>query len=171
MDHAKTGTVQSFERVTKDDGIQLTEVKVDVGGGQLFTLVHVDSCGEDAPPLPEDSAAMSDSTGQGTVRSAGYTDTKNAGVALGGEKRFYARSPADGSVICSGWLHGDGMIEFESLKTGVCFKFGLVTIDDQGNILTPGEVTAKAGTPQLVTLTQHIHPTGTGPSGPATPGM
>ena len=161
--------VAAFERVTDDNGNGV-EVKVDQADQTLLTLENFPPLGDDSPPLAGDFVAIKDSTGRGNSQAVGYIDPKNPGVALGGEKRFYARSPTDGSVICSGWLHGDGLIEFESLKTGVAFKFGLVTIDDQGNILTPGEITAKAGTPQLVTLTQHTHPTGTGPSGPAIPG-
>lgn len=169
--HAKTGLVQSFERVTTDDGTLLVDVTIDAGGGELLTIEHVDSCGEDAPPLAGDYAAISESTGQGAVRSAGYTDTKNAGVALGGEKRIYARDPDTGAIVAEGWLKGNGDVAFTSIKSGGKIILNGVEIDQQGNITAPGDVTAKAGTAQLVTLTQHIHPTGTGPSGPATPGM
>lgn len=162
--------VQSFERVTDDNG-EAVDVKVDEVDGPLLTLEHFAPCGDDAPPLDSDFAAVKEATSTGTAQAVGYQDPKNRGKALGGEKRFYARSPSDGSVVAEGWLHGDGLIEFTTLKTGVCFKLGLVEIDDQGNITTPGEITAKAGTPALVTLTKHFHPTGTGPSGPATPGQ
>jgi hypothetical protein len=169
MSDVSVAIVESFERISDDAGARV-EVKVDQADQTLLTVIDAPPCGEDSPPLAGDFAAIKEAPG-GSSQAIGYLDSKNAGVALGGEKRFYARSPTDGSVICSGWLHGDGLIEFTSLKTGVCFKLGLVTIDDQGNILTPGEITAKAGTPQFVTLTQHVHPTGTGPSGPAQPGM
>lgn len=168
-DHAKTGLVQSFERVTTEDGTELVEVTIDAGGGELLVLEHVAECGEDAPPLAGDYAAIGDSTGQGAVRSAGYTDTKNAGVALGGEKRTYGRAP-DGTLAGFIWIHGNGLIELVGLASGQAYKIGKVMIDADGNITTPGEVTAKAGTPASVGLSTHLHDSGTGPTAPPTAG-
>lgn len=168
--HAKTGLVQSFERVTADDGTPLVDVTLDAGGGELLTIEHVDSCGEDAPPLAGDYAAIGESTGQGAVRSAGYTDAKNAGKALGGEKRIFARDPS-GAVVAELWMNvTEKVVDVQALVPGWRYRFGKLEIDEDGNLTTPGEITAKAGTPQLVTLTQHTHPTGVGPSGPAIPG-
>src|SRR6478735_4008369 len=110
---AKTGIVQLFERVVKD-GVPLVEVQVDAGGGELLTLEHVDSCGEDSPPLAGDHVAISESTGEGAARTAGYADLKNPGVALAGEKRLFSRQP-DGSVAGFIWIHGDGLIEIQGL--------------------------------------------------------
>lgn len=168
--HARTGIVQSVERVTTDDGLPLVEITVDAGGGELLTLEHFADGGEDSLPLPGDVVAISDSTGAGALRASGYVDTKNAGEALGGEKRIYGRVPDGSSIAGFVRIHGDGVIEIKGLAAGESYKIGKVLIDKDGNITTPGEITAKAGTPALVTLTQHTHPTGTGPSGPAIPG-
>lgn len=167
--HARTGIVQSVERITTDDGLPLVEVTVDAGGGELLTLEHFADSGDDSLPIAGDVVAISESTGQGALRTAGYVDTKNAGAALGGEKRFIGRAP-DGTLAAFIHVHGDGLIEIKGLLAGEAYKIGKVLIDKDGNITTPGEITAKAGTPQLVTLTQHAHTTGTGPSGPAIPG-
>lgn len=162
----KTGIVQSFERVSDENG-ERCEVQVDASVNELLTLEHVDSCGDDAPPLPGDSAAISESTGQGTGRSAGYVDTKNAGVALPGEKRVYGRAP-DGSVAGFVHFHGDGLVEIKGLAAGERYKIGPVEIDAQGNITTPGDITVKKDTTP-VTLSLHKHGSGTGPTTPPLP--
>jgi|SRR6185369_16368665 len=163
---AKTAVVQSVERISDDDGHRV-EVQVDAGGGELLTLEHVDSCGEDSPPRPGDYAAVSESTGQGAVRSAGYVDTKNVGVALAGEKRIYGRAP-DGSVAGFVHFHGDGLVEIKGLAAGERYKIGPVEIDAQGNITTPGDITVKKDT-NPVTLSLHKHGSGTGPTTPPLP--
>jgi hypothetical protein len=166
-EQAKSGIVQLFERVVKD-GVPLVEVQADAGGGELLTLEHVDSCGEDAPPLAGDHVAISESTGEGAARSAGYADTKNPGVALGGEKRVYGRTP-EGEVSGYVHFHGDGLIDIQGLAAGQRYQIGKVLIDADGNITTPGDITVKADTAP-VKVSTHQHPTGVGPSGPPTPG-
>jgi len=178
-DQAESGIVQLFERVVKD-GVPLVEVQVDTGGGQLLTLEHVDSCGVDAPPLAGDGAAIGESTGVGAARSAGYIDAKNAGKALGGERRSYARDPDTGEIVCEIWLKSPGKIAVTAIKAGADIELSTVAsggeiilngvkIDTAGNITTPGDVTAKLG-PTAVKLSSHLHPTGVGPSGAPTPG-
>jgi hypothetical protein len=165
-----TAVVQSFERVSDEDG-EGVDVKIETAGeDNVDEAEHFANVGDDAPPLKGDFAAVSEAPGAGSLRVAGYVDSKNPGKALGGEKRIYARS-ADGAPVAEIWLHGDGLVEITALAPGGRYKIGKVEIDQDGNIKTPGEVTAKADTPAMVTLTQHIHPTGTGPSGPATPGQ
>lgn len=164
-----TAVVTGTERVSDDDGEGLI-VTYDEHGAAPEEAEHYAPAGDDSPPLPGDFPAVDDAPGRGNKRITGYVDSKNKGKALEGEKRVYARA-ADGSVAAEIWLHGDGLVEILSLKPGGKYKIGKVEIDEDGNITTPGEVTAKADTPAKVTLTQHIHPTGTGPSGPATPGQ
>jgi len=180
MAHARTGVVQSSERVTKDDGRELVEVTVDAGGGELLTLEHVADAGDDSLPLPDDFAGAADSTGQGALRSAGYANTKTKGKALPGEKRIYARDPADGSVVCEIWLKGPGKIAISALKDGADIELSTavsggkviingVVIDKDGSIKAPGEVTAMTGGAS-VSLSTHLHPTGVGPTDKPTPG-
>lgn len=170
MPDISVSVVTSFERTADEDGNSV-EVKVDQGDQQPIVAEHYGAPGDDSPPLPGDIVATKESSGKGSAQAIGYNDAKNAGVALGGEKRIYARDPDDGSIVAEGWLKGNGDVAFTSIKSGGKIILNGVEIDQQGNITAPGEVTAKAGSAQLVTLTQHIHPTGTGPSGPATPGM
>lgn len=159
--------VQSFERVTDENG-EAVEVKVDESGGPLLTLEHFAPCGDDAPPLPSDFAAVKDATGTGTAQAVGYQDPKNKGKALGGEKRTYARD-ADGNVVAEIWAKGNGDIAITSLKSGGKVNINGVEIDKQGNITTPGDMTVKKGAAQ-VTLSTHVHNTGVGPSSPPNPG-
>lgn len=158
--------VQSFERVTDDDG-ETVIVKVDEVDGPLLEPENFVPCGDDAPPLPTDFAAIKESTARGTTQVVGFVDPKNKGKALGGEKRIYARDPDDGSVVAEGWLKGNGDIAFTSIKSGGKITLNGVEIDQQGNITAPGDVTAMSGSPGTsVKLSTHLHPTGTGPSGP-----
>jgi len=166
-----TAVVQSFERTVDDDG-NGSDVKVEVAGEDFVdSAEHFANSGDDSPPLKGDFAALDDAPGKGSQRTTGYVDSKNAGKALPGEKRIYARD-ADGVVVAELWMNvTEKVIDVQGLAPGWKYRLGKLEIDEDGNLTTPGEITAKAGTPQLVTLTQHIHPTGTGPSGPATPGQ
>jgi hypothetical protein len=158
--------VESFERVTDENG-EAVIVKVDEVDGPLLEPENFPPCGDDAPPLATDFAAIKEATGRGTTQVVGYQDPKNKGKALGGEKRIYARDPDDGSVVADIWLHGDGTIEITSIKSGSSINLNGVLIDQQGNITAPGDVTAMSASPATsVKLSTHLHPTGTGPSGP-----
>lgn len=173
--------VQSFERVTDENG-EAVEVKVDEVDGPLLTLEHFAPCGDDAPPLAGDFAAIKEATGTGTAQAVGYLDPKNRGKALGGEKRIYARDPDDGSVVAELWMHGDGSFDLLAIKSGADIRISTlqsegvidlngVKIDKLGNIVAPGEVTAmNAAAP--VKLSTHLHTSATpgAPTSPPTPG-
>jgi hypothetical protein len=161
--------VQSFERVTDDDG-EVLQVKVDEVGGPLLTLDNYVPCGDDSPPLSTDFAAIKPATGRGNAQAVGYLDPQNKGKALGGEKRTYARN-ANGTVVAEIWAKGNGDVFITSLASGGKINLNGVEIDQQGNITAPGDVTAMSGSPGTsVKLSTHLHPTGTGPSGSPTPG-
>jgi hypothetical protein len=147
------GEVKGIERTT--EGIDIT---ADPGGGATVSAQHFGPSGDDAPPLPGDFAALEDSPGAGGKQISGYHDPNNASKAADGEKRIYARNAA-GIVVAEVWLKADGSVEIISTVTG--FK----TI-----VNSTGDVLAKAGTPNQVGLTTHVHPTAMGPSGPPTPG-
>lgn len=172
--HVETGIVQSFERVTKEDGTELVEVIVDIGQPSPLKLEHFADIGVDAPPLPGDLVALAESTGQGALRTAGYADPKNQGSALGGERRTIARD-ADGVPTAEIWSKANGDVSITSIKSGGKIILNGVEIDQQGNVTVPGKVdatgevaTSAAGAP--VKLSTHLHPTGVGPSGAPTPG-
>lgn len=161
--------VQSFERITDDDG-ESVEVKVDEVDGPLLTLEHFAPCGDDSPPLPTDFAAVKAATGSGTAQAVAYQDPKNKGKAAGGEKRTYARA-ADGTVVAEIWAKGNGDVFITSLQAGGKINLNGVEIDQQGNITAPGDVTALNGSPGTsVKLSTHLHDSGTGPTTSPTPG-
>lgn len=171
----RVAEVLSTKRVNDEAGHGV-DVKVDPAGGNPSTVPHFADPGDDSLPLPGDFAALEDSAGSGAEQVAGYADTRNVGKAAAGEKRIYGRS-SSGTPVCEIWLKGDGTIvitndggSFEMAPSGAVTINGVV-IDPDGNVSVPGEVTAMAESPGTsVTLSQHIHPTGVGPSSPPTPG-
>jgi hypothetical protein len=165
--------VEDSERTT-EDGAHVVNVKADTGG-TTASLDHFAPPGVDALPLPGDAAAIGDGAGTGRAQSTGYNDPKNAGRALPGEHRIFARDP-DGNVVAEVWVKGSAHIVIENaegtieLRADGTIDLNGVTIDPQGNITAPGEVTAKGGTPAPVNLSTHTHGSGTGPTTPPTPG-
>jgi hypothetical protein len=104
-----TGEVQDVDRTT-EDGVPITDVRVDPGGGALETAQHFGPPGEDSPPLPTvDWAACTDAPGTGRSNSVGYHDTVNAGVAIPGERKINARA-TDGTIVGYVYLQRDGTI-------------------------------------------------------------
>ena len=170
---SRIAIVISSERVI-DEGAHALDVKCDPNDGETLTAAHFADSGDDSPPLPGDTVALEDSTGAGAEQVSGYIDPLNAGVALPGEKRIYARDE-DGNIVAEIHIKRSGSIliengegTFEIADSGTVTING-VTIDPDGNINAPGDVTAKAdSTP--VKLSTHLHPTAMGPSGAPTPG-
>lgn len=105
---SRVAQVLGFER----NGVEET-TKVDPGGGANKTADHYSPCGVDAPPLPGDSAVLTESSGTGTEACAAYSDPDNTRVARPGEHRVYARDE-DGNVVGSGYWKRDGTIVFEN---------------------------------------------------------
>lgn len=167
--------VLDTERGVGENGEPTVTIKVDPVGGANGTLDHFSAPGDDALPLPGDIVAVSDGAGTGNEQTTGCHDTKNAGKALPGEKRMYARD-STGKVICEVWLKGSGSIRAENqaggyieLKDDGKVEFNGVIVDLTGEVKAPAEITAMAAA-ALVTLSKHLHPTAMGPSGPPTPG-
>lgn len=159
---SRVAIIMSVERVVDDGGPGLD---IKVGPMQPATVPHFADPGDDSCPLPGDSVALDESSGSsGAEHATGYADTKNAGIAKPGEKRFYSRD-TDGKVLSSIYMKNDGTVEL----TAKVFVFkGDVKIE--GKLDTSGEVTAKAGTPAAVKLSTHKHLTPMGPSQSPTPG-
>lgn len=157
-----------------EEGSHVLEVKCDPNDGDIVTAAHFSASGDDAPPLPGDTAALEDSTGEGAEQVSGYLDTRNAGLAAPGEKRIFARDP-DGNIVAEVHLFGSGTLRIENAEGFIeiadsgTVSINGVTIDPNGNISAPGEVTAKASAAP-VNLSTHLHPTAMGPSSPPTPG-
>jgi hypothetical protein len=167
--------VVSFER-SDEEGAKVALLKVDTGGDTI-TVYHHGDIGDDSQPLPNDTVVL-DEAEENVVS---YADTVNAGKAGPGDKRIYARK-ADGSMAVELWLKANGSTllanengRWELAANGDVTINGVV-IKADGSVTTPktieasGEITAKAGGTESVTMTGHVHPTGVGPSGAATSG-
>lgn len=157
-------------------------VRCDLGGGDTVTADGFADAGSDCPPLPGDTVALEEGVGVGGYQVSGYHD-ETAKKAEGGEKRHYARD-TDGSPVAEIHIKGDGTVEVTSLVAGgakVTVKPD-GTVDVEGDVTVTGsigvggdaeadgEVKAKAGGAQFVTLTGLKVPTPFGPQGPPIPG-
>ena len=143
-------------------------VKVDMGGDDLVSADHFQPAGVDAVPLPGDSAAVEESTGAGNAKAAGYSDP-TARVATAGEIRIYSRN-SEGEVVATVHIRSGGAIEITSGQ-GADIVLNGVTIDNDGNVSAPGEVTAQDGSPTTaVGLSTHLHGSPMGPTQPPTGG-
>lgn len=166
-------TVLEFLR-SSDQGTPTPEVKCDPGDNDAATHFHFTPPGTDAAPLPGDLAYLGDDLGRGTAQAVGYQDTKNAGVAAGGEHRLYSRAP-DGSIVAEVWLKADGSILARSVLAGSTAELGPdgaielanalggLAIDAAGNVVATTPLgTFGSGT--------HGHNSPFGPIGPPIPG-
>lgn len=82
-------------------------LKVEDRKGDNNIVEMFQSSGDDSPPLPGDNVALISSQRQGGRVAVGVIDNKNAGTAVAGEKRIYARDGA-GAVVSELHLKGDG---------------------------------------------------------------
>jgi hypothetical protein len=151
----RVGKILDSERV-QSEGAEVTDLKVDMGGGDIVSVQLICPPGVDALPLAGEYVDFERSSGSGVGVANGTYDPKLEPKAEPGEIGFVARD-ALGSVVTQVYLRKDGTARI----------VGNVSIE--GDLTVTGEVTAKSG-PQQVTLGGHLHPTGTGPSGAPTPG-
>lgn len=92
------GKLLSFARLTRN-GAEVSDTKLDPGGGANVTAPHFASPGDDSHPLPGDYVLGVRVPGSGTWAAAGYLDPKNSGAAQAGEKRLYARDAAGVEIV------------------------------------------------------------------------
>lgn len=162
---ARIGKLLSFTRVVRDGG-NVSDVKVDPGGGANITGEHFADPGDDSHPLPQDYPISVPLEREGVFPVVGYTDPSNTPKALPGEKRIYGRDE-NGTVIGEVWIKNDGTVlasndagSIEISPTGQIKSEnskGSVTIKEDGDIesvnaggsikLTPaGVMTTEAAT-------------------------
>ena len=82
---AKIAKLLSFVRAVRN-GIPVSDVKCDPGGGANVTAEHAGPPGDDSHPLPDDYVAIGAASGTGRETAVGYFDPKNAGKAQAGRK-------------------------------------------------------------------------------------
>jgi len=127
----------SFVRVVKN-GANVSDVTIDTGGGNNNTAEHFAPPGDDSFPLKTDYAlAASIPRGAGKVVT-GYIDPINTPVAQEGDKRVYARNPADGSPVNQVWLKNDGSVLISNDNGSVLLRA------DGGSIVTTPNSTLDA---------------------------
>ena len=129
---------------TSTRGDKVTDVKSQLGGGDVVTSQHFSGPGDDSMPLPGHSEAVIPLTRQRGVATVGYVDPKSAQTAGPGEKRTYSRN-ASGAQVAQTWLKSDGTIVINNgagmitmAPSGVINLNG-VEIDPSGNITGPGD--------------------------------
>ena len=150
------GRLISFARTTRH-GAKVSLSKADIGGGAPIFCEHFSSPGDDGFPLPGDYPLLVRINRAGGLMVAGYVDPANQQKAKAGEKRVYARDNAGGEVV-ELWLKSDGSAiltndigSFE-LQAGGNVIINGVTIDTDGNITTPTNISA-ANVDASVTVT------------------
>lgn len=99
----------SFVR-TERNGANISDVKVDPGGGPNVTGEHFSAPGDDSHPLPNDYAILVAVRGSGRKSVVGYADPVNPPEALDGEVRRYARDDS-GAPVSYLWLRNTGILE------------------------------------------------------------
>lgn len=159
---ARIGEVLSFKRVSTDESANLSEVQVDLGGGNKVTARHFSLPGDDSAPLVGEFALCSQ-VGSEWIAYA-FMDPSFAPLAAAGERVLTSRSGL-GAAEAKIHLKADGSVVIND-KVTITADGAIVA---QGDISSDGEVTAMAQGPG-VTLSQHLHDTGVGPTAPPTPG-
>jgi hypothetical protein len=103
--------ILAVERKVKD-GVHSTEVRVDMGGGDTGTAVHVADVGDDSCPIPGiDEATVTESSGAGNLQAVGYSSPASEPKTAPGEKRLFVRDE-DGELVAEIWLkHSECVIE------------------------------------------------------------
>lgn len=164
----RIGAVLSFKRASTEGGIPISDVQVDFGSGYIVTARHYAPPGLDLFPLKGDRAVCSQAGSEWIAHA--FFDPQQQPLAEEGECVFTSRS-APGEVKAKVHLKVDGSIVLNDKVTitpeGNILTEG--TIEAQGDISSDGEVTAMATGPG-VTLSQHLHNSGTGPTAPPTSG-
>ncbi len=99
-------TVLSFVRTFRNNA-NISDVKVNPGGGANLTCENVSPAGDDAHPLLTDFAVIVPVPRSGGYVAIGYVDPLNVQKALPGDKRIFARN-SSGDVVVELWLKNDG---------------------------------------------------------------
>ena len=92
------------------DGIHSTDIRVDMGGGDIATADHVADSGDDSCPIPGvDLAIVDEVSGEGNLLAGGYADPNNAPKTAPGEKRIYCRDE-NGVEVAELWFKRTEMV-------------------------------------------------------------
>lgn len=120
------GRVLSFIHTSRN-GAQVSDTKLDPGGGPNITAAHFAPPGDDSYPLTTDYVCTTPLPQNGRQAAVGYVDPLNTPQTQPGEKRIYARDAA-GAVIVDIWLKTTG-------EAAMANAAGSVTLRADGSIL------------------------------------
>ena len=102
------GKLLSFVRVVRNSA-NLSDVKIDIGGGEIHTPEYSQPSGTDSVPLPGDfPIAVAVSTRSGGLVVTGMVETDALQKAQPGDHRTYARDAASRAETVEFWLKADG---------------------------------------------------------------
>ncbi len=159
----RIATLLSFVRAIRNEA-QVSDAKVDGGGGANITAEHFADPGDDSFPLNTDFVALTTAAGSGRESAVGYLDPLNEPKATAGDKRIYARDADTGLTVVDVWLKStgeattanasgsftlgaDGSISgtnangFFTLQAGGDFVVNGVIIDSSGAMTVPASLT------------------------------
>ncbi len=91
------GKLLSFVRAERN-GAKLSDIKIDVGGGEVLTAELAQGSGDDAVPLPDDYAMTVRAPGSGRLVVVGYVEPDAEQTAIAGERRLYSRDETRAEV-------------------------------------------------------------------------
>ncbi len=152
--------VKSFTRRVVD-GVRLSDVKVDPGGGSNITGEHFSDAGDDSHPLATDYAAAMKVRQSGGAAVVGYADPINTPKAAAGEKRIYGRD-SSGVAVNEVWLKADSSVIISNALGSIELKAD-GSVDINGAIISPlGGVQTALGRD----LDTHVHAINSGSSSP-----
>ena len=163
----RIGKILSFVRTLRN-GSKVTDVKLDIGGGDNVLAENFSTAGDDSFPLDTDYVLTAEIPRSGGRSVIGYLDPINEPKAEKGDKRIIGRDPATGLAVVEVWLkssgstlisNGKGSFTLESdgsikgfnengsfeLESGGNFTINGVVIDADGNITSPAKITAPDG--------------------------
>jgi hypothetical protein len=168
---SRDGDILAVERKVVDD-ITITEVRVDMGGGDIVEAEHVSDPGDDSHPIPgRDVATVTDSPGAGNKQTSGYFDPLNPPQTAPGEKRIYGRDSETGLVVNEFWLKNTGEIAITILNGAA------LTITSDGPVVVDSpDVRVGSGAGRKIALVGDIvqgtlHALSTAPGNPLAPNL
>ena len=146
-------------------GANVSDAKVDTGGGPNITAEHFSTPGDDSRPLPGDFVLLVQVQQTGRSAAAGYLDPLNEQTAGPGERRLYARDSA-GAVVSTIWLKNTGDVLIDNgagsieLQAGGDVVINNVVITPAGDISTPTKITTPSIIVNGVEAAAHTHAQG-----------
>ena len=177
------GLILSFTRVQRN-GAKLSDVKVDLGGGDIITAEYAQPSGSDTFPIVGDYAVLSRVPRSGGMVVVATIESDALQSATAGDHRIYSRSGR--TEAASFWLKSDGTAitanalgqnelrpdgsqklsnaaGFVELLASGTVNINGVTISPAGLIITPTGIESPSVKASGKELAGHLHPAGVPP--------